>query len=174
MSTFVHRANLVRLFKHEKSKERLLSRFAAEKIDLSVAEAAAKKAKSRWDENLRTFKTLKVRGLDRKKYGDGFQKLVDNGKAAVAAIHEVAQKYQQAERSLRGEPRRQLSAAFGMMEYSVQQWSAWGEADFSNPSSENRLANTYASAQQMESYLKALPDLLKGLEVIIDDSWREH
>lgn len=174
MSTIVHRANLVRLFKHEQLKDRLLSRFAAEGIDSAAAEAAAKKSKTRWDENLRTFKTLKTKGLDRKKYGDGFQKLVDNGKAAVQAINDVAHKYQGAERSLRGEPRRQLSAAFKLMAYGVQQWSMWGEADFSNPSSENRLANTYAYAQQMESYLKALPDLLKGLEVAIDDSWREH
>ncbi len=174
MSTIVHRANLVRLFKHEQLKDRLLSRFAAEGIDTAAAEAAAKKAKTRWDENLRTFKAMKSKGLDRKKYGSGYQKLVDNGKEAVASIQAVAQKYQGAERSLRGEPRRQLSAAFKMFAYSIQQWSMWGENDFSNQSSENRLANTYALAQQMESYLKAFPDLLKGLEVAIDDSWREH
>lgn len=152
----------------------MISRFAAEGIDTSAAEAAARKSKTRWDDNLRTFKAMKVKGLDRKKYGEGYQKLVDNGKEAVEAIKAVAQKYHGAEQSLRGEPRRQLLAAFKMFAYSIQQWSMWGEGDFSNPSAENRLANTYALAQQMESYLKAFPDLLKGLEVAIDDSWRDH
>jgi hypothetical protein len=174
MTTFVHRANLVRLFKHARQKDRLLARFAAEGVDTSVAEAEARKARTRWDENLKLFKFLKTRGLDRKKYGDGFQKLVDNGQEAVAAIKAVAHKYHGVERSLRGEPRRQLSATFGMLAYSVQHWEMWGPNDATNPSSENRLANTYAYAQQMESYLKALPDLLKGLEVVIDDSWRDH
>ncbi len=174
MSIIVHRANLVRLFKHEQLKDRVISRYAAEGLDTASAEAAAKKSKTRWDENLRTFKELKGKGLDREKYGKGYQKLVANGEEAVKAIQDVAQKYHGSERKLRGEPRRQLGAAYKMFAYSIQQWSMWGKDDMSNPTAENRLANTYALAQQMESYLKAFPDLLKGLEVAIDDSWREH
>lgn len=174
MTLIVHRANLVRLFKHEQLKDRVLSRFAAEGVDVSFAETAAKKSKSRWEDNLRTFKELKGKGLDRGKYGKGYQKLVDNGEEAVKALRAVAQQYEGSDRKLRGEARRQLKAAFQMMAYGLQQWSMWGKNDMSNQSSENRLANTYAYAQQMESYLKAFPDLLKGLEVAIDDSWRDH
>ncbi len=164
---------VVMRFRAARLQQRVVERFAAA-TDLKKAESEASKSKHRWDENKRLFQSLK--GADRAEYGRGIQKMIANGNKAEAAINLLAKEYAGADRSLRGQARQEMNATLKMFDIAVQQWNNWGPNDPAPLSRDpaDRLANIYGYAQQMESYIRYLPDALQGKDTTVDDSWRSH
>lgn len=151
-------------------------RFSASKkpeLDLSLAEAEGQKAEKRLDENRHNFKDLKKLGMsDRDKYGKGVQKLVANGDQAAKAAETLYAKYHGKGDTLKGKAKRSFDSALEWLDVCVNQWQRY-KNDFGAGSSAERLANQYASAQQLEAALKGLPSSLKGQEKALDESWRD-
>lgn len=142
-------------------------------LDVTLAEAEEKKAEKRFDENRQNFKDLKKLGMaNRDKYGKGVQKLVANGDKAAKAAQDLYSKYQGEGGALKGKAKRSFDAALEWLDDCVNKWERY-KNDFGAGSAEERLANQYAAAQQLEASLKGLPNALRGKEEPLDESWRD-
>jgi hypothetical protein len=143
-------------------------------IDTSDAESAASASKSRFDSNKSAFQSIKKLSPKDKKYQQGYKKLEKSGDDAAAAGEKMLKKYENMADGYKGTAKREREAMVEMLSRHVDGWER-AKNDFHPMSSSDRLANLYAAAQQIETYLQALPKSLKGDQnVAIDDSWREH
>lgn len=167
---------LVARYRHEQVRSRLVSRYAAKApaLDTNLAEAAAKKALARFNENKKTFEALKRLGDDvhSKKYSEGYGKLFHNGGEAVKAAREIVGKHEGDVATLKGRAKKNLEATLQWIDDRVRNWN-YTKSDMMQVSREDRLSNVYAAAQQLEAALRGLPAVLQGKEEALDESWRE-
>lgn len=161
----------VQSFQQAISRRRLLTRYAAEVMDLSAAEAAAKKAEKRFEENHKAFKALKKPKGDRS--SKDLDVIIKNGNEAVTAAKALISRYEAGDKALKGKAKKNYNAGLDWLATCVDKWrhasSGGGETI-----RENRIGNTYAGAQQLEAALRGLPASLRGKEEALDDSWRNH
>ena len=143
-----------------------MDRFAAAAADMGVAETEAKKAEKRYSENAKAFAGLKK--SDHAKAGKFLDKLLDNGNAAERAAKVLISTYG---RTARGPV---AKASMQWLNECVRQWRQYSGFGSNNGSAEEMQSNLYAGAQQLEASIKVIDRLLKGEEVVLDDSWRSH
>jgi len=164
----------VQSFQAASLRRRVALRYAASNpLDLSLAEAFAKKAEKRFEENKRIYQSMKKLRGDREKYGKGYDRLLKNGNEASIAAQAVIRKYEGGSGKLKGQAKRAYDAALEWLDICVSFWGQYSN-DFGAGSAEERLSNTYAGAQKLEAALKKLPEALQGKDEPLDESWRSH
>ncbi len=164
----------VQSFQHAALRRRVAVRYAAEAgLDLDVAQNFAKQAEKRYEENKRLFQEMKkMRGYD-DKYSKSFDKLSKNGDRASIAAQALIRQYAGKSGSLKGKAKQAFDSGLEWLGSCVRFWGRYSN-DFGAGSAVERLANSYAAAQQLEAALRGMPAALQGKEEPLDDSWREH
>jgi len=142
-------------------------------IDAGPAEHASSAAKARFEDNKKTFQSIKKLPSKDKKWLKGYKDIEAAGTKAADAAKAMLKQYANMADGQKGNAKRQREAMLDYTDHMIQNWHR--TKDSFGGSSEERLANLYAGAQQLEAGLQALPKMLKGdNDVAIDDSWREH
>jgi hypothetical protein len=164
----------VQVFQHAALRRRVAMRYAAElAIDLDLAETFAKQAAKRYEGNKRIFQAMKKMRGQQEKYGQSFEKLLKNGNTASVSAQALIHKYSGQSGLFKGKSKKIFESGLEWLGSCVRFWGRYSN-DYGAGSAEERLANSYAAAQQLESAIRGIPAALQGKEEPLDDSWREH
>jgi len=141
-------------------------------VDYGPAEHAGTAAKARFEDNKKTFQSIKKLPSKDKKWLKGYKDIETAGHKAAEAAKDLLKKYEPLADTLKGNAKREHNAMLDWTDHLVQNWNH--TKDSFGGSSEDRLANLYAGAQQLEAALRNWPKMLKGDDAELDESWRDH
>lgn len=157
---------------HERMCRRVAARFSLGSDD-SEAEREAREALQRFNANKALFQELRKLGLkDKRKYGQGVDRLRKNGDKAQKVAEETIRKYEDGGKSLKGQAKRAYEAGLQWLDICIREWKTYRD-DWGATSSEERLSNLYGGAQKLEAALRGVPNWLQGKDEPLDESWRE-